>query len=163
MDGDERLRLIRAKVERARKHVNDVESEVRTFLATTPYVVGTKKDPETRKPVHYLSSVRVPPTSAAAITGDAIQNLRSALDHLVHHLIQVGTGQPGPFRHSEFPIFDSATDYYAKKDPKLKGARPGAVEAVDALEPYKGGNDTLWQIHALNLVDKHRFLILRSN
>ncbi|MGC1184399.1 MAG: hypothetical protein WBA31_04500 [Candidatus Dormiibacterota bacterium] len=159
MDADERLRLIQAKVEPAKKHVNDLESEVHAFLATNPYKVGTKHDPDTRKPLHYLASVKDTPIEAATLTGDAIQNLRSALDHLVHHLVQVGTGRPGPFYHSEFPIFDSATGYKAGKGRKVQGASPEAVTAIDALNPYKGGNDTLWQLHKLNLVDKHRFLI----
>ena len=34
--------------------------------------------------------------------------------------------------------------------------RPEAVEAIDRLKPYKGGNDLLWKIHALNNLDKHR-------
>ncbi|MGB6771764.1 MAG: hypothetical protein WBF51_07140 [Candidatus Dormiibacterota bacterium] len=159
MGADERLRAIQTKVERAKKHVNDLESEVHAFLATNPYEVGAKRDPDTRKPLHYLVGVRDTPIEAATLAGDAIQNLRSALDHLVHHLIQVGTGRSGPFYHSEFPIFDSAAEYKAGKGRKVQGASPEAVKAIDALKPYKGGNDTLWQLHKLNLVDKHRFLI----
>ena len=32
-------------------------------------------------------------------------------------------------------------------------------QAIDAVKPYKGGNDSLWRLHQLNLADKHRFLI----
>ena len=35
---------------------------------------------------------------------------------------------------------------------------PEAVEAIDKLKPYKGGNDALWRIHELDNVDKHRSL-----
>ena len=34
-----------------------------------------------------------------------------------------------------------------------------AVAAIDALKPYKGGNDVLWQLHELNNVDKHRLIL----
>jgi hypothetical protein len=35
---------------------------------------------------------------------------------------------------------------------------PEAIEAIDALKPYKGGNDALWRIHELDNIDKHRTL-----
>ena len=37
--------------------------------------------------------------------------------------------------------------------------RQDAIDAIDAIKPYKGGNDTLWQLHRLNVVDKHRLLV----
>ena len=37
--------------------------------------------------------------------------------------------------------------------------RKDAVDAIDAIKPYKGGNDTLWRLHGLNNIDKHRLLI----
>src|SRR5438132_5583994 len=41
-------------------------------------------------------------------------------------------------------------------DPR-QDATSGA--AIDALRPYKGGNDVLWQLHELNNVDKHRLIL----
>jgi len=37
--------------------------------------------------------------------------------------------------------------------------RPKAVQAINAAEPFKGGNDTLWRLHKLNNIDKHRALV----
>jgi hypothetical protein len=37
--------------------------------------------------------------------------------------------------------------------------RPDAIKAIDAIKPYRGGNETLWRLHRLNNVDKHRLLI----
>ena len=34
-----------------------------------------------------------------------------------------------------------------------------AIAAIDALKPYRGGDDLLWQLHRLENVDKHRVLI----
>lgn len=39
------------------------------------------------------------------------------------------------------------------------GARPDAIRAVDAIRPYRGGNDLLWQLSRLNNIDKHRLLL----
>jgi hypothetical protein len=37
--------------------------------------------------------------------------------------------------------------------------RQDAQNAIHAIKPYKGGNDTLWRIHELNRIDKHRLLL----
>jgi hypothetical protein len=41
----------------------------------------------------------------------------------------------------------------------MKGALRETFEAIDALKPYKGGNDLLWNLHELNNIEKHRLLI----
>lgn len=43
---------------------------------------------------------------------------------------------------------------------KVKGMRQNAIDAINALEPYKGGaGETLWRLNRLNNIDKHRLLI----
>jgi hypothetical protein len=37
--------------------------------------------------------------------------------------------------------------------------RPDAIQAIKALKPYKGGNDTLWKLHKLDNTDKHRLVL----
>jgi len=49
--------------------------------------------------------------------------------------------------------------YEAKKRGKMEGARKTTFDAIDALKPYKGGNDLLWVLYRLNNIDKHRLLI----
>ena len=91
MTANERLALIRVKVERAKEHIRDLEAEVRSFLSKSPYVVGAKRDPQTRKLIYYVANVSETPIKIAPIAGDVIQNLRSALDHLAYQLVIVGT------------------------------------------------------------------------
>lgn len=42
MTADERLALIRIKVEWAKKHIIDLERDIQAFLRSDPYVVKTK-------------------------------------------------------------------------------------------------------------------------
>jgi hypothetical protein len=156
---EETLALIRTKVERAKEHIRDLEVEIRAFLATKPYEVSAKRDPQTRRLLYYVASVRETPIKIATVTGDVIQNLRSALDHLAYQLILVGGGTPD--RRSAFPITDTddPAQYKANRTGKVKGMRQDAIDAIDALNPYKGGNDTLWRIHKLNNIDKHRAVL----
>jgi hypothetical protein len=158
MTADERLALIRVKVERAQEHIRDLAVEVRSFLAANPFVIATKRDPETRQLIYYVASVRETPVRIAAILGDVIHNLRSALDHLAYQLVWIGTGKT-PSSRTYFPIADNCANYSARRSEQVQGARPEAINAIDSLKPYKGGNDTLWKLHKLNNVDKHRILI----
>jgi hypothetical protein len=161
MTGEERLTRILLKVERAKKHLRDLEADVQAFNKTSPYVVQTKRDPQSRRLIYYVASVKEVPTILAAITGDVLQNLRSALDHLAYELVLIGTGGSGPTRHVYFPISDDAAKYKADTPGKVQGMRQEAVRAIDAIKPYGGGgNDALWRLHRLNNIDKHRTLIL---
>jgi hypothetical protein len=158
MTADETLALIRVKVERAKEHIRVLETEVGAFLAAKPYAIETKRDPQTRRLIYFIASVRETPIRIAAIVGDVIQNLRSSLDHLAYQLVWIGTGQV-PFSHVYFPIAEDASTYPAKRDRQVKGAGPQAIAEIDAVAPYKGGDDMLWRLHKLNNVDKHRILI----
>ena len=62
-----------------------------------------------------------------------------------------------------FPIAHSQAKYEDRQKKDLKGATKAAITAVDAIKPYKGGNDTLWLLHALNNIDKHRLLIATAS
>jgi hypothetical protein len=58
---------------------------------------------------------------------------------------------------------ESATKYMSKE---FRGTvlkfRKDAVDALDGLKPYKGGNDMLWGLHSLDIIDKHRLLLTAS-
>src|ERR1019366_8285129 len=58
-----------------------------------------------------------------------------------------------------FPIFDSAKSYQSHFAGKVACFLPAAQKAIEALNPYKGGNDALWKLSELNNRDKHRLLI----
>lgn len=157
---DERFIHVTLKVERAKKHVTDLESAIRAFMETSPYKVGSKHDPETRKLVYYVTSVEPVPMSLPVIAGDAIQNLVSALDHLAYQLVCSDTSDnpPSPNR-IYFPIADDATKYEATKGRKMEGASQDTFDAIDAIKPYKGGNESLWMLYRLNNIEKHRLLL----
>jgi hypothetical protein len=160
MTADEALTALRVKVHRAKQHVSDVERQVATFLESKPYQVGTKRELETTKLIYYVVGVAEAPVNIAAVTGDALQNLRSALDHLAYRLVVVGLGTiPSNPKYIEFPIADSQRQYPSLRDGKVKGARQPAKDAIDAVKPYPGGNDGLWRLHKLNNIDKHRLLL----
>lgn len=170
MTAGERLALILKKIERAEKHILNLEGEIQAFLDSEPYKVGTKPNsqfPDVLPSVYYLASARVVPVKIALVAGDAIQNIRSSLDHLAWHLVDIGqVNLPAPLTDSErkrigFPIIDtdSPAEYEASRRRKVKGMTQAAIDAIDKTKPYKGGNDALWKLSQLNNIDKHRLLI----
>jgi hypothetical protein len=160
MTVDERLAQIWPKVERAKNHISDLEREIQKFLATNPYKVGTKRDPQSRKLIYYVSGVAQTSVNIPLIAGDAVQNLMSALDHLAYQLVCASTNDipPNP-KWIFFPVADNAEKYEAKKAGKIQGARQDIFDAIDLIKPYKGGNDLLWVLYRLNSIEKHRLLI----
>ena len=157
---DERLRHVTLKVKRAKEHISDLEQQLRGFIESNPYKVGAKQDPQTRKLVYYVTSVEETPECLPLIAGDAIQNLMGALDHLAYQIVCSDTGDNPPNPNwIYFPIADDAAKYEAKKGRKIQGARQESFDAIDALKPYKGGNDLLWTLKELNDIEKHRLLL----
>jgi hypothetical protein len=96
--------------------------------------------------------------------GDAAHNLRTALDHLAYHLVLVGTDN-GEVRSKgwekiQFPIAHSADSYKSDRTAgKVQGMERKAIEAIDALKPYKGGNEPLWLLNKIDNADKHSFIL----
>jgi len=104
---DERLAGVRAKIERAKQHVLNVDGAARAFLDSNPCEGGTKRDPDTRRVLHYLVRVKPAPVPLRLIVGDALHNLRSALDHLAWQLVEAGGGTPT--RYTAYPIMETNT------------------------------------------------------
>ncbi len=106
-------------------------------------------------------------TEIPLLAGEALQQMRSALDHLTWFLVDVGcvaqniTISDSDRKQIGFPIIDtdSPTQYEASRKRKVKGMTQAAIDAIDAAKPYEGGNDCLWGLNQLNNIDKHRLLI----
>jgi len=152
---------VRAKIERAKEHVRDLELPISQFEQLIANGVVAYNEPDTGDRVFRVKIPYQPPLRWATIIGDAVHNLRSSLDILVAELVR-GKGNPVT-RHTGFPIYNSVdafTDAFKSGYPaKVEGAPDEAVDLIKATKPYKGGNDALWYIHRLDIVDKHSLLI----
>jgi hypothetical protein len=159
LNAESRLALIRVKVERAKKHLAELEREISKSTGETLQVFCMKVDPKTENLVPYFGPMPISTFNLLAVAGDVVHNLRSALDHLAYHLAQVGTPNVEPSKFVAFPISNSAQTHESRKVRKLRGMSEDAKKAIDALKPYKGGNDALWLLHELDNTDKHSFLL----
>ena len=150
-----------SRIERAKKHILDLEQAFSAFVdKESAYAARFEDDAKAGERRYYLATAKNLPLDLALITGDAVHNLRSALDHLAYLLVNVGTHGTGPSSHVYFPIFENASKYKAGLSGKVKGMRQDAIDAISATEPYGGGNgDAFYQLHCLNNIDKHRLLL----
>jgi hypothetical protein len=148
------------KIKRAKQLVAELQSKIGDYFAGNPYKIGTKKDEVDGRLIYYVQEIKDLPVEIQTITGDVIQNLRSALDHIAYSLFVGAGGSPTSGSHIYFPIAESEIKF---KEPntqkKMKGLTKTAINAVIAVKPYKEGNIKLWQLHELNIRDKHRLLL----
>lgn len=161
MTADERLALVRLKIERADHHIDNLKVAIKSFHSTNPYEVHAKRDPQTRKPVYYIGSAQPVPVAISLIAGDALHCLRDALDHLAQQLYLVGTGNANGYSSkTSFLIADSAKYFKSHIARKVDGMRQDAIDAICAIEPYLGGKGAdLWPLDRLNNIDKHRLIL----
>jgi hypothetical protein len=109
--------------------------------------------------VFKITAVNPIPPDIEVMVGDILFNLRSALDHAAFYFASIQVPRP-PAKSTYFPIRDSATKYTAPDTARLVQALGQHFKSVvDAVKPYKGGNDALWMLHSLNNIDKHRLLL----
>jgi len=165
LTADERIALIWPKVERAKKHVLEFKGAIDAFRESKPQAIGTKRNPQTRQLIYYVSRAEPVPPSIAAIAGDVVQNLRTALDYLHQHLLMVGTGSDTPRKGKDATFYidgDPNPNHYKTSAPaKVQGLRQDAIDALKRIEPYKGGKGhDLWILNELNNIDKHRALVI---
>jgi len=148
------------KVERAKKHILDLESERDSFFKTNPYSFRFETNLQTQERVYYLADAKPIPMHFSLLIGDALNNLRCALDHTAYYLVCVGEGSVKTFPDAKFPTGGSASEYRSQRDRAVKGMRQDAIKAIDALEPYTGGaGEFFWHLVRLNNHDKHRLLV----
>src|SRR5713226_5795182 len=81
------------KLERAVAHINNLQRQITVFRNQTPYTARVQVDTDYRgQRVGRLVAVKNfrvgdPDISMILLAGEAIYQLRSALDHLVHQLV----------------------------------------------------------------------------
>jgi hypothetical protein len=152
---------VRRKVERAKQHIADLDRRIHLFFTgpPNPYPILKEIDSETGDLVFKLGKCAPIPDDFPLIIGDALQNLRAALDHLVWQLI-LSNGNTPKVGTAGFPFMKCAENYKTESPKKVKGMAPEAIRMIDALQPYGGGNEDLYGLHLLNNVDKHRLLLI---
>jgi hypothetical protein len=121
------------KIDQAKKHLDTLEKEVRSYLSRKPFAVVPEEEPHTGDLVYKVRINESVPVQWSAIVGDIIHNLRSALDHVAYELVQAN-GQPATretafrfliMRPNSKPIFHKSSMGPARPQSRpLKASNP---------------------------------------
>jgi hypothetical protein len=168
------------KISRAREHLKLLKAELALTIEANPCEVVGERDSQSGQIVLRMRLPKGPfrlSPRLGLLAGDAIHNLRSALDHLAYQLAVIGTG---PGKGTQFPIFENPDDYRYNEKRLLEGIAPRHRTVIESVQPYharklSAATDPLPSPHdpiAVNLylmalgrldnMDKHRSLLPRS-
>lgn len=155
---------IREKIDRARVHSDLLNLEMNTFVqddpnATLGFVVEFDFD-KGECFVRWGEHTK-PPLRWSVILGEFFYDLRSALDHLAYQLVPVADRSD----RTEFPVFWEPDKFHGRDKRKTKGMSDPALAVIESLQPFSEWPEhpqqtTLWRIHDLCNIDKHRLLHL---
>ncbi|RWP19278.1 MAG: hypothetical protein EOR00_09230 [Mesorhizobium sp.] len=154
---DELYRPASLKLERAKHHINDLNARINAFLAEEPFELVIIHDDHAGRRTHEIESKQAIPCGLSLIIGDAIHNLRSALDITLFGMIGATASYPWmvqfPFARNK----DGLKAAIAKAEIALAGN--DVVAVIEAAEPYGGGNELFHGLNVLDITDKHRLII----
>lgn len=160
---------VRLKIQRAYAHLAELQEAIETALDSSGERFSNEFDPETKQQVYRAHGLPEIDPKWSLMVGDVLHNLRSALDHLAWQLVILDKGTP--CRQTQFPVRE--TPFSKKGDltttqlsPPIKD--PKILAALEECQPYRGADgepaildrNQLWWLHRLNIIDKHRLLLV---
>ena len=151
----------REKIQRAKQHIKDFEVGFSTFLRENPQRIWhDPNDPGLQKSLFIRHADM--PAPLVCVVGDAIHNMRSALDHLAFAVAKRNGVSKRGLRETDFPIRKTSGAFdKAIKDGKVAIIGVAWINFLKRIEPYCGGKcGDLYIISALDNLDKHRNLIV---
>jgi len=169
------------KMARSKEHIDDLTKQIDTFVRSGTYEVEAEHGDDPLETVYRLRMSRPIPRRFSAIVGDALTNMRSALDCAIYGLVRRNVDReltPAEEAACQFPIYEVKTEldafFQRRYLPELLGPNEDAIRAVQpgALHDYlaaQGGTDlhpreeevaydSLTLLNRLTKIDKHRRL-----
>lgn len=144
------------KLQWAEQHIGKFELEIRAFHDSYAYSAAEFIHPETGARTVQVSNPPAIPPQFIFIACDAVHNMRTALDYLVCELALANSKTTSGV---SFPITSNKVEFGGTDaQRRIRKLSSSAKTFIRSLRPYKGGNDLLWALHAIDRVDKHLYL-----
>ena len=146
------------KVKRAQKHISDLGEAFTRFIQTQTHTFKINYETETDTckfsvEVHFGEAIH---GELAIILGDAIHNLRAALDHATWELLGIDGGTQD--RDTAFPFSTVKLEYEAACN-RIKTPRDDTKKFLIALAAYPdGAGENLFALKCIDNIDKHQVL-----
>ena len=159
---DAKFRASKLKIERGKQLIAELDREIRSYAESRPCalvvehadLVIPEAAPNPDRCVLVVGVSNPFPECLALTTGDAIHNLRAALDMLAGDAVRLA-GKNGD--DARFPFATDAANLEVRiAKSELGKAGDTASGIVRALQPYPGGRGhALRALHDLDIADKH--------
>jgi hypothetical protein len=153
------------KLDRAKAHIETVGEHIEAFRERDPPPFGFRSDPEPRanQPGDYVlyAVIREPPPRELALPiGDALQNMRAALEHFAYELSSPSAQKSGK---TAFPIYTDECQFKVNGVPRIKTITGHGRAFIERLQPYAAtkipDDDPLEVLRKLSNLDKHQLLV----
>jgi hypothetical protein len=154
------LSAARLKLERAKQHIMDFNREGAKFFSSGAFEFTVGDDPKAGQRSVRVKAHKPVPEQLGLIMGDAIHNMRAALDLMTWEVL--APHKPWPPSSVQFPVGKDRNHFLKEMIPsrKINLATPEIIRAFNELQAYEGGKgDALWRIHYLDVADKHQILL----
>ncbi len=149
----------RLKIKRAEQHIAEIEIRIAHFVETYFKSFVEYVDSKTGDLVLNYEPEQSLRFDLAPVVGDAIHNLRTALDLAWREFL----GKVAPSAvddYTKFPVRDSRKGVVAAIGRIEIRSVSGLQDFVLGMEPYyRGKGHAIWALHALDIKDKHMILL----
>jgi hypothetical protein len=145
----------RLKLDRAKHHIRDLQLVFASFIRDNPDPIRIEHDAAAGMVTARIIDPDFP-ASLPLIIGDAIHNLRTALDHAMWELIRLDGGTQD--RWTAFPAHRRRVDYEAACN-GIKTPRNDTRKFLISLACHEhGGGEKIYGLHILDNSDKHAII-----
>lgn len=149
-----------AKLRRAEVHIFNLKEIWKGFLDRGAYPVTSEHDVNTGYRIFKIANVAPIPIDVPLATGDAVHAIRTALDHLMYHLVSLHTRDPKVLKDAYFPICKNSEVFKARLKRIKEFLDPGVKKAIASTKAYRRGiGRAFWHLHQLDIIDKHKLLL----
>lgn len=146
----------RLKVKRANHHIADIEVALERFREKYQHPITVEPDNQPGKRYMHIVVARPDIEAFALMAGDAIHNLRSALDHAAWELMK---RYGGDYKMCAFPTGKDRSAFESACG-RVPTPRCDAGPVLVGFEAYPGGKGEILNVLTLaDNADKHRLIV----
>lgn len=150
-------------------HLIELGKAVEDFLVPEPFGAERTVSDDRREHIVIWTRTASIPVAISLIAGDAVHNLRSALDHLAVEIERVSARAAGheltldEEHRPQFPVALTQTEFGKQTKRYFKFASPATIDVIRTFQPYSLITSDprlsfLYQVSELDNADKHRVL-----
>jgi hypothetical protein len=155
-----------AKINRVKEQISYLTDEVNIYQSCGYYKILGEYQPGRQRYAFKLIGPPVP-SKFAVLAGEIIHHLRCCFDHVAWSLAEQSGVPADRARNIFFPVCDTKDQFQRSiRNGSLFGASGIHLSTIESLQPYNTsdpGNSIIKSIHDLDIIDKHRLLVVVSH